>query len=395
MILALVLLGSSPPPLVQEVPEKSSLSDTGLYAPAKPAFDLVELSFNFYDQDDNGGNPNQEESVKILQPMLLVTTSLAKDWILTMTLQGDVIMSDSSSGASGRAAAGTAAPPPGEDAEGAGEGKEGLSISEIQYAGTMGLSHRWSPWTTVGVAASYSQEENYGSLGATFRWVHELPDRNDTFSFRLTTLFDTVDLEYYDGTSGGEDERRTVSPGFGWTHVLTGRTLMTLNYDLTLQRGYLGTPSQSVVVGATETREELPDSRTRHSVHGRVRHLLFEPVAVEPGAGAYLDDWGARAYSVEFNLYWEAVARSLIVRPGFRFHSQSAVDFFVEEDATSAGRYHTQDSDLGEFTTRTVGLKLTFLKSPLAGDELEIGFDVASRSDGIDWFTVSVGFTWK
>jgi len=115
VILALLL---SLPLLAQEVPDKSSLSDTGLYAPAKPAFDVVELSFNFYDQDDHGGNPNQEESVKILQPMLLVSSALAKDWILTMTLQGDVIMTDSSSGASGRGPRGRRPPRPGKTVKG-------------------------------------------------------------------------------------------------------------------------------------------------------------------------------------------------------------------------------------------------------------------------------------
>ena len=388
--LALALAG-----LVQEpTQEKPSLSDAGLYAPTKPSFDVVELSLNFYDQDDNGGNPHQKESVKILQPMLLVGKALHPDWILTMTLQGDVIMGDASSGGSGRATAGAAPVGEDEDEEG-GEDGGGTSVDEIQYAGSALLSWKATSRSTVGMGAYYSQEENYESVGMTLRGLFETMDRNDTFSFRLTGLFDKVELEYFDGTEGGEDDRRTFSPGLGWTHVLTGKALLTLNYDLTLQRGYLGTPAQSVVVGTTEVQENLPDSRIRHALHGRLRYLLLDTLAVEPGVGYYIDDWGASAYSMEVAFHWEAVANTLIVRPGYRFHSQTAIDYFVGEGETTLSEYHTQDSDLGEFTTSTFGLKFTFLKSPLPGDEFEIGFDVASRSDGIDWFTISVGFTWK
>jgi hypothetical protein len=148
-------------------------------------------------------------------------------------------------------------------------------------------------------------------------------------------------------------------------------------------------------VGTTEVKESLPDSRVRHSLWGRVRHLLLDPLALEPGAGYYVDDWGARAWSLEVGLYWEAAPRSLILRPSVRFHSQEAVKYFVEGNPAAVPEYHTQDSDLGEFTTLVYGLKLTSLKSPLPGDELEVGLDIASRSDGISWFTISVNFAWK
>lgn len=379
-----------------------------VHAPAKSQIDSVDFAFNFYDQSDRGGDPLRKEEVMILQPMILLGATLSEDWSATLMLQGDAILGkgDATSGASGAVAAGAAGGSAGgagelegedEEEEGgaAGASESGLGVSEMQYAGSLGLNYRWSPQFRIGGGFSASREDDYESRGLYLSGAYETADKNDSFAFRLTGLRDAVDVTLFDGTDGGEDERRTISPGFAWTHILTERTILTLNYDLTLQSGHLETASQSVTVGTTVVGEELPGSRLRHGVFLRGRHLLLETLAVETGIGLYADDWGARAFSPELNLYWEAVPNLLIVRPGLRYHSQDAVDYFVDAGAAAIPGYRTQDSDLGEFTDRSLGLKLTFLRSPFLGDEFEIAADLTSRSDGIEWFTVTAGFSWR
>jgi hypothetical protein len=394
LILAVALLLQT-----QETPKETP--ELGKYAPAKPGIGIVDVLLNFYDQDDGGGNPNQKEKVTIVQPMLLVNAKLGERWSGSLTLQSDVIMagSDSSSGASGRAAGSGSASAPAGGGEEEGEGEEGgegdgdFGVTELQFAGALGLNHLLGERMQFGGGVSYSHEDNYESVGAYLRWAYETPDKNDAFGVRLTALFDTVELEYFDGADGGDAGRRTIAPGLAWTHVLTPRTLLVANYDLTMQSGELGTPAQSVVAGGVEIREELPDSRLRHAMHFRLRHLLLATIAVEPRLSYYTDSWGARAWSAELAFYWEVVPSALVVRPSYRYHDQSAVDYFVDDGA--AGRYRTQDSDLGAFSSHSWGLKFTFLKSPLPGDELEIALEFADRSDGIEWFTVSVGLSWK
>lgn len=383
LILALVL--------AQETQEPPRLEK---YAPAKPMIGVVDVLLNFYDQSDSGGNPNQKEEVSIFQPMLLANFKLSEDWNVTLAMQSDFIMgrSDSASGASGRATAGAAPAGGGED-EGGGD-SEGFGITEIQFGGSLSFDWAWSRQTHVGAGASFSKEDNYRSVGGFLKWSFETEDRNDAFGVRLTGLSDTVELDYFDGTNGGEDDRVTFSPGLGWTHVLGPDTLLTLSYDLTIQRGELGTPAQSVVTGGTEVREVLPDSRIRHSLHARVRHLLFDALAVEPGVSLYADTWGVRAIGLEMAFHWEAVPGSFFVRPSYRFHSQTEVDAFLE-DGDAIPEFRTQDSDLGAFTTNTFGLKLSFLDSPILGDEFEILAEYSDRSDGIEWFTITVGFRWK
>lgn len=380
---------------LQETQETPKLEK---YAPSKPMVGVVDVLLNFYDQDDSGGNPNQKEDVSIFQPMMLVNFKLSEEWNVTLTMQSDLIMtrSDSASGASGRAAGGTAAAGNGgeeDEDEGGGEAG-GLEISEVQFGGSLSFDFAWSRQTHVGAGFSLSKEDNYRSLGGFVKWSYETEDRNDAFGVRLTALSDTVELDYFDGTSGGEDGRVTFSPGASWTHVLGGATLLTVAYDLTVQRGELGTPAQSVISGGTEVREVLPDSRIRHAVHARLRHLLFDVLSVEPGLSLYADSWGARAWAFEFALYLELVPGAFLLRPSYRFHSQTEIDAFLDE-GQGIPEFRTQDSDLGAFTTSSFGVKLSFFDSPLFGDELEIVGEYSDRSDGIEWFTIAVGFRWK
>lgn len=368
------------------------------YAEARQTIDMVQLSLNFYEQSDEGGNPNVKEEVTILQPMLLLATKLSEDWNASLMLQGDAILGRTGSGASGSAAAGTA------PAGGAGGGEEeeerdgakdgNLEISEVQYTGVFTVGHRWTPYATMSAGLSLGNEEDYRSLGVHTRWLQETRDRNDAFLLRFSMYFDRLDVVTFDGTDLGEDERRTFSPGVGYTRVLDEKTVLSLGYDLTWQTGFLSTAKNSVVAAGSEVPEVLPDTRLRHSLTLRARRLVAEPLAVEPEARIYADDWGARGAAAAVYLHWEAARGALILRPGIRYYAQTEVDDFLDPGAPSLPARRTQDSDLGTFHTRTLSLKATFLKSWLFGDELDLMADMAERSDGIRWFSVTIGFTW-
>ena len=383
--------------LAQDVPKDRPTTTEELrpYADKRQTIDMVQLSLNFYEQSDDGGNPNLKEEVAILQPMLLLATKLSEDWNASLMLQGDAIIGRSGSGASGSAAAGTApAGGGGEEDERDGERDGNLEISEVQYTGVFTLNRRLSSLSSVSGSLSMGNEDDYRSFGLHARWVQDTADHDNTFLLRLSMYFDRLDVVVFDGTDLGEDRRRTFSPGLGYTRVLGARTLVSFSYDLTLQEGFLSTAKNSVVAAGTEVPEALADRRVRHSLTVRARHLLSEPLALEPEGGVYVDDWGARGLGAAVYLHWEASRGALILRPGVRWYAQTEVDDFLDPGAASIPARRTQDSDLGAFTTRTLSLKATFLKSWLFGDELDLMADVADRSDGIRWFSVTIGFTW-
>ncbi len=371
---AAFLLVQEPPPSRPERPE-----DLKPRAEANTAKDFVRFAFNFYDQKDGGGNPNLDEDMTVLEPQVLVSKALDASWMMSLKFQADIISAASVE-----------------------HGKRfpvgvQTGASGDKYIGfDGGVFYAWSDRTTIGGGVSISSEYDYQSLGGYLKWSHDTASHNDTFLVRLGMFRDNVELFLFDGSEPGSDELRTsISLGLGWTHILGPRTLGTLNWDLTSQSGFLSTPYNSVVAAGTEVPEVLPDSRFRNALHARVRHLLLDDLAVEPGLGAYFDDWGATAFNVELMLFWEALPGSVILRPWYRFHSQTEVDDFLSTSAAAIPEFRTQDSDLADFTSHTIGLKLILPVLFGGAQEFEIGVDYTMRSDDLDSMSLSAGWQWK
>lgn len=342
---------------------------------AETSRDFLRFAFNFYEQTDGGGNENLEEDMTVLEPQLLLGVGLSENLSMSLKAQADIIS----------AASIDKRFPPGTQSGASGDKYFGIEG---------GLFYAWSDQVKTGAAVSWSTEYDYKSLGANARVIYDTPDRNDTFVAKFSAYFDTLDIILFDGTEAGSEDRTSYSFGLGWTHVLGRKTAMTLNYDLTLQDGFLSTPYNSVVAAGTEVQEILPDSRMRHAFFGRVRHLLLEDLAVEPGLGFYFDDWGASAVNFELRAFWECVPGELILQPWYRYHYQTAVDQFVDVSETTIPEERTQDSDLDDFDSHTFGIKLVAPHVDIFGvdTELEIGGDWSVRSDSLNSFSVTVGF---
>ena len=361
-------------------PRPDRMQEPAPRAPANTSKDFVRIAFNFYDQKDGGGNPHLEEQMTVLEPQVLISKTLSDRWSATMKFQSDIISAAS-------VESGKRFP----------SGTQSGASGDKYIGGEVGAFYAWSDQTTIGASLSLSTEYDYRSLGGSLSWSHTSLDKNDTFVVRLGATSDTLDIIRWTGMEEGPESRTSISLGLGWTHVLGPRTVGTLNWDLTSQSGFLSTPYNSVVAAGTEVEEVLPDSRLRNAFHARVRHLLWDDLAVEPGAGLYFDDWGATAWNFELNVYWEAIPNALIVRPSYRFHGQSEVDYFVDDGASSIPEFRTQDSDLADFTSHSYGLKLLFPHVRIFGQdqELEIGFEYTMRSDDLDAVSFTFGWQWR
>ncbi len=349
-------------------------------AQANISRDFFRLAYNFYTQKDGGGNPNLDEEMTVMEPQFLLTKSLGENWTASVKFQADII-SAASVEKGKRFPAGT---------------QSGAS-GDKYFGFDLGVFYAWSDRTSIGVGASLSSEYDYQSTGAYVRWSHDTSSRNDTFSLRLGGYQDTLDLIRFDGMEDGTDTRTSLSLGLGWSHIFTPRLVGTLNWDLTSQSGFLSTPYNSVVAAGTEVAEVLPDSRLRNAVHARMRYLLFDDLAVEPGLGFYFDDWGASALNFEFAVHWEALPGTMIVRPWYRYHKQTELDYFVSTDAATIPEYRTQDSDMAALDSHTIGIKIVFPGIPMLGEsqEFEIGVDYTMRSDNLDSMSYTLGWQWR
>ena len=362
-------------------PRPANPADAALKpAEADTTREYLRFSFNFYNQNDGGGNPNLPEDMKVLEPQILWAKPLSETWTFSLKLQADLI-SAASIEKGKRFPAGTQT------------GATGDKYFGVDAA----AFYAWSDQTTIGAGLTGSTEYDYTSMGAYVRWVYNTESKNDTFVARLSGYSDTLDLIRFTGLKEGTDQKTSLSLGLGWTHILGPSTVGTLNWDITSQSGFLSTPYNSVVAAGTEVAEVLPDSRFRNSVHARVRHLLFDDLAIEPGVGGYVDDWGARAFNIELAVWWEIVHGLVIVRPSYRYHVQQEVDYFVDPSAATIPKFRTQDSDMADFHSHTIGLKLIFPKFSLLGEnhELEIGVEYSMRSDHLNSVGTTVGYQWR
>ena len=344
--------------------------------------DYLRIQFNFYDQNDGGGNPNLDESMTILEPMVLFQSRVSEKWTINAMFMSDII-----SAASVKSGEGKRFP----------SGVQSGASGDKYFALNIGAFYAWSDQVSVGGGISGAKEYEYSSLGAFLSTQYESADKNDTVTFKLSGYFDSLDLILFDGTEENSDSRQTAGVGLGWTHILGPETYMELNYDLTIQTGFLSTSYNSVVAAGSEVREILPDNRFRNALYGSLRHLVFDDLAIEPGAGFYLDDWGATAFHLNLTLFWEMVPGTVILEPHYRFHWQSEVDYFVSPQVSLIPEFRTQDPDLDQFSSHTLGLKTIFPDVPLMekNTEIEIGFDYTIRSNNLDSFSVTFGFQWN
>jgi hypothetical protein len=78
----------------------------------------------------------------------------------------------------------------------------------------------------------------------------------------------------------------------------------------------------------------------------------------------YQDDWGIRAHSLELAAY-QYVLPWLYVRGSYRYHHQSAADFFTTSLAPPVAReaLRTADSDLADFHANEWSVSLTTVRS--------------------------------
>lgn len=350
----------------------------------------IAMRLGYFDQPDGGdGNPFLDESLTVIEPIVLLDWDLSPDLGYTLKAAYDNVSSASidrlsnypnQSGASG----------------------------DYWYGVEFGMRHRvddvWRAGWHVGVSAEY----DYRSIkaGGELRWT---PDdgRDASVTTSLDLFFDQIDVIRFDGSEEGSDTRTSVASTTQWHQILGERTHGVFGATLAYQSGFLETAYNGVVVedGATppfpfpngalgtEIAEELPDSRARVALFGRVRRQIVEGTALELGTRLYGDDWGVTSVALEPRLYQSLVRDRLMMRLRYRFYSQGEADDYYESlpGGVPPPRFRTSDSELGAYDAHSFGVK--FLWSKRGAWNFDVGIDQVMSADGLDATLLSLGYT--
>ncbi len=355
----------------------------------EPGHGSVKYRLGFFDAEDSGdGNPFLDESLTVIEPVIVFDRQITEKTGITATLSYDYVSSASIDRLSGFS--------------------EQSGASGDNYVGVdLGVRYLYSKRVNLSGHVGFSTEYDYQSIGLGGAVAVDSEDGDYRLTYSLDAFFDSLDVirgtTASMGAEDGNDSRTSFSGTVKWYQVLSPESHGELGVTLGHQTGFLETPYNFVVDennpvapfipfenGALgeDVVEILPDSRTRVALFGRWRKRLKPGRAVELGGRLYYDDWGITSYAFEPQLH-QRLSESWLMRLRYRFYDQTAADAFYDRYLGEPGD-RTQDSDLGDFSSNLFGVEFTLLKSE--SNVLDFGLDYVLRSDGLDQIIASFGW---
>ncbi len=241
--------------------------------------------------------------------------------------------------------------------------------------------------------ANISNEYDFLSLGGSATYLQDMNERNTTLSAGMSFEYDSIkpvggkpvplsEMKANTETQvrdGADDTRIMSELLLGITQIIDRNTLVQFNYGFALSDGYHNDAYKVTSVldsngdliaanglNGTYLYENRPDSRTKHSLYGKIKHFLNGDV-VDVSYRYMWDDWEVASNTVDFH-YRKNFSNGFYLEPHVRYYSQEAAEFYqyslTDTEATAliaSNGNLTSDYRLGDMTATTLGLKLGFL----------------------------------
>ncbi len=391
-VLALSSLAIVPARAQQDQADSLASKSAGNSGEAGSGSLSTQIGYYHHDDDLESGNPFLDEELTVIEPLFIWDKNVSDDWGYSVTVSYDSVTSASIDRLSKFPEQ---------------SGASGDYYASVDYASR----HRRDEGEWLGWLLGASIEYDYMSLHLGGNYSQESDDKNVTNSYALTGFFDTVDIIRFDGSGAeGSDTRLSLAASYNRTAVLSPTWIGDLGVTLAAQSGFLETAYNAVVLedaglppnpnlynqaNGIEVAEELPDTRLRAALSYRARHFLSPGRAVELGGRLYGDDWGIFSFALEPRYYMPLIADRLSLRLRYRYYNQTAADDFQEEfqgtTLADAPEFRTQDSDLGDLDSHTIGSR--FDLTPGGDHNWYFDLNYVTRSDGLDHYYLGVGYS--
>jgi hypothetical protein len=153
----------------------------------------------------------------------------------------------------------------------------------------------------------------------------------------------------------------------GVTQILTRNLIMSLNYEVLTDQGFLNSPYRSVryvdpsvPLGFSLEPEIYPRTHTSNAVSGRVKYYLPYRAALDGSYRFFSDTWGVDAHTVEVN-YTHPIWKRWIFDGRFRYYRQTGADFYRDLfPRRDFANFLARDKELSSFNGYTVGIGATY-----------------------------------
>ena len=342
---------------------------------------------------------SEQDRVTAVEPVVSARKDLGDAEFLDLRFVIDVLSGASPSGAVPSDVQQTFSGPSGQNAYTVDAGETPLdpNFKDTRFAANLLWEKPRSREFTSFLGASFSNEEDYTSLGLSATGTYDLNNKNTTLTAGVALSFDTVSpsggapdglTELVAGSSGeneGEDEddehgddegpskSKTLTDFLlGVTQILNRQTLMQVNYTIGQSKGYLTDPYKILSVVDSNgdlvapvtpgntldyryLHEKRPDSRTRQSLYAKINHQFTDDV-VYMSYRYYWDDWGIKSHTIDLRYRFQLGSHHYL-QPHARQYKQNAADFYhyflVDGPLPD---FASADYRLGDMTTTTIGL---------------------------------------
>lgn len=279
--------------------------------------------------------------------------------------------------------------------------------------------------------AYFSSEYDYSSLGFGGSFTKLFNEKNTEITLSGRVFLDKWNSQYpielRDGffddritgtgtynpifTEFDNENRNSYSLSLSFSQILSKKLQGALFMDVVSQNGLLSTPFQRVYFSDFEdfyidefqladNVEQLPDSRFKLPIGGRLNYYLNDLVILRSYYRFYWDDWGINSHTASIEAPVK-LSDKFTVYPSYRYYTQTAADYFYpKEQALSTFDFYTSDYDLSNYDAHQYGIGVQYKDIFTSARVLNFGlktinlqFSQYDRSDGLNAFIVTFGTT--
>lgn len=241
------------------------------------------------------------------------------------------------------------------------------SAEDLRVHGNVGITRKLDPRQTIGFRLGGSVEYDYWSAQAGVNYSRLSKNENTSLSIQGQTFIDYWTLIYPvelrgQGQLVPTNARQSFNGSIGVSQVLDKKTQVSINLEGTYMNGLLSTPFHRVYFqeqGLPKV-ENLPTSRFKVPIGLRLNRYLTDWLVARMYYRFYWDSWGMMGHTASIELPIK-ITRFLSVAPSYRFHTQTAVDYYLPfKMHTSASQFYTSDTDLSALQSHAFGLGVNY-----------------------------------
>lgn len=269
--------------------------------------------------------------------------------------------------------------------------KETVSLSGNYYVDN--ISSASIDVVTSG-ASAYTEERTEYSLGANYLYDKSVLSvgytNSDESDYQAQTYYFNVSQDFFGdltnisiGYARGEDEVfqngndefaeeiGRDSYRLGVSQIVTPKLILSFNYELITDEGFLNNPYRSYrylsdpldpEAGYQLSQEVYPKTRTSDAAAIRFRYRLPWHASVGGSYRYFTDDWGIDAHTAQV-AYTHVFLENWTGDLKYRYYQQGAADFYSDLFIVSSQDdkdYRARDKELSEFNDHTLSLHLRY-----------------------------------